>query len=99
MAELIRITGAAAIPGGVLGISKHDTVFVLVETECMKEIKSVSQSRGDDDIRSLKMSTAIRLDQEDVERFRNRISEAKAMQGEIDPRQGSTDDLPVGDDE
>lgn len=103
MSELIGMTGRVALPGGVQNINKHDRGHVLVEYVCTREVEETTATQGDNTVRVLKMDTAIRLDDEQVERFRNQLAEAKALQGKVDPRQGTIDDniedLPVGDDD
>ena len=99
MAERIRMSGSVSIPGGVQGIKKHDRGYALVEYVCTKEVEETTATQGDNTVRVLKMDTAIRLNDAQVEKFRNQLAEAKAMQGKVDPRQGTTDDLPVGDDD
>lgn len=90
MAELIKFTGAAAAP--ISGIGKHTHVWALVGGDCTAETSKVTSSKGDDDIRSIRTGVVVLLEEDQVEQFRNQIAEARARQGEVDPRQSSFDD-------
>lgn len=106
MAEIIRMSGSTALPGGVQDIDalRGDKVHLLVEATAKKNIQTPTEHSGASEERVLRLDYAIRLDDEQVAQFRNQMAEAKALAGEVDPRQGTIDEngdeesLPVGDD-